>query len=102
MTAYRLTFNISVPTAVTMADSLIEADYALGEAVSGLSSEGCDLLSHDFLTSRHGVTQFILRFTADDDAKAYSAAEAALRSVKAPTDSITLARRSRSYVPLGG
>lgn len=99
MPAYRLMFNTSNPRIDNMADALIEADYVLGSVVSAFED---NLLSHNHLTSAHGVTQYMLRFAAADDAHATRMAEQAVSDAAhtAPVDAISLARRSRSYVPV--
>lgn len=97
MPGYRLMFNISNPNVTMLADALVDADYALGEAVSAL--EG-GLIDHNFLTRAHGVTQFIIRFNAEDDETANRLANAAVRGAQriAPVDNISLHRRSSRYV----
>lgn len=99
MPGYRLTFGTLDMRAVTIEDGLLAANNTLGEVV-GPIAEHAEIIGQDFLTSRHGVNQFVIRFTAADDATAYAVAEAAIKAVRLPVDSIALDRRSSRYVPV--
>lgn len=98
MPGYRLTFGTMDMRVNDMADALISADGTLGEVSGPLAAHGT-ILSLDYLAAVSS-NQFIVRFEAGDDALAVAMANAAIDAISVPVDGISIARRSRSYVPV--